>query len=428
MRGANRLSKENNVSLKNPNINTIAKSNLPLPLWEFVSLVAALMAINALAIDIMLPGLSQISEYYQLTNPNDQQLIVFSFVLGFGFPQLFFGPASDRFGRKGLLKISLIGYILAAIACAMTQSFTLMLVMRFVQGAFAAGVRVIAVSIVRDVTAGRAMARIMSLVMTVFMIVPIIAPAIGMGIMTVASWKWTFGVLAIFAGVVLVWVEIRLPETLGNEDRHELSFMRTFKNYREVLSNRTTFGYMTASGIIFGSLFAFIAASEQIFSDVFGRGDKFALWFALIAGSLAVANLTNASLVERYGMRRISHAVTVAFVLLSTANIVLMQFGGGNFFVFLTLFSLTFACFGMMGANFSAIAMEPQGKMAGTASAVYGFATTTVSAIIGEQVASRFDGSVVPILYGFAVLGLTSLIVIFITERGKLFELGAGKT
>lgn len=427
MRGANGVLKEIAVSLLNPNINTIAKSDLPLPLWEFVSLIAALMALNALAIDIMLPGLGRISEYYALSEPNDQQLIIFSYILGFGAPQLFFGPVSDRFGRKGLLKISLVGFILAAIGCALTTSFTLMLIMRFVQGVFAAGVRVIAVSIVRDATAGRAMARIMSLVMTVFMIVPIIAPAIGTGIMAVASWKWTFGVLALSAALVLIWVQIRLPETLGEEDRHELSFGRTFQNYKKVLSNRTTFGYMTASGVIFGSLFAFIGASEQIFSDVFGRGEKFALWFALIAGSLAIANLANASLVEKFGMRRMSHSVTVAFIVLSVMNILAMQFGGGNFFVFLALFSLTFACFGMMGANFSAIAMEPQGKMAGTASAVYGFATSTVSAIIGERVASRFDGSVVPILYGFAILGIVSLLVIIITERGKLFELGAGK-
>lgn len=413
---------------KNPNINTIAKANLPLPLWEFVSLIAALMALNALAIDIMLPGLGQIGEFYELTKPNDQQLIIFSYIIGFGLPQLFFGPVSDRFGRKALLKISLIGYIFAAIACAMTTSFTLMLLMRFVQGVFAAGIRVIAVSIVRDATAGRAMARIMSLVMTVFMIVPIIAPAIGSAIMAVANWKWTFGVLAISGLCVLIWVQIRLPETLNEADRNELSFTRTFKNYATVLKNRTTFGYMTASGIIFGSLFAFIGASEQIFSDVFDRGDKFALWFAIIAGSLAFANLTNASLVERFGMRRISHSVTLAFIILSLLNIVAMQYGGGNFYIFLGLFSLTFACFGMMGANFSAIALEPQGKMAGTASAAYGFATSTVSALIGKEVASRFDGSVVPILYGFAVLGFTSLLVILITERGKLFELGAGKS
>jgi len=275
------------VPNQNPNINTIAKADLPLPLWEFVSLIAALIALNALAIDIMLPGLGQIGEYYALTEPNDQQLIIFSYVIGFGVPQLFFGPLSDRFGRKGLLKLSLIGYIFAAIACAIATNFTLLLLVRFIQGVFAAGIRVIAVSIVRDVTAGRAMARIMSLVMTVFMIVPIIAPAIGSAIMSVASWKWTFGVLAISSGLVLIWAQLRLPETLGTEDRHELSVKRTFNNYGIVLSNRVTFGYMTASGIIFGSLFAFIGASEQIFSDVFGRGEQFALWFAIIAGRVS---------------------------------------------------------------------------------------------------------------------------------------------
>ena len=411
----------------NPNINTIAKSKLPMPLWEFVGMVAALMALNALAIDIMLPGLGEIGDYYSLNEPNDQQLIIFSYVIGFGVPQLFFGPVSDRFGRKRLLIFSLLGYIFAAIACGLAASFSLMLVMRFVQGVFAAGIRVIAVSIVRDVTAGRAMARIMSLVMTVFMIVPIIAPAIGTAIMSVADWKWTFGVLAIAAFIMIIWVQFRLPETLEEGDRNELRFGRTFKNYGTVLSNRTTFGYMAASGIIFGSLFAFIGASEQIFDEVFHRGDKFALWFAIIAGSLAVANFTNAAMVERYGMRRMSHSVTILFVVLSLLNVLAMQYGGQNFYVFLALFSATFACFGMMGANFSAIAMEPQGKMVGTASAAYGFATSTVSALIGANVASQFNGSVVPILMGFVVLGLTSLLAILITERGKLFELGEGK-
>jgi len=215
----------------NPNVNTLANSNLPLRPWELVCLVAALMSLNALAIDIMLPGLGQISDYYALEAANDQQLIIFSYIIGFGLPQLFFGPVSDRFGRKTLLKFTLIGYILSAIACALTQSFGVLLLMRFVQGVFAAGIRVIAVSIVRDVTAGRAMARIMSLVMTVFMIVPIIAPAIGQGIMSIANWKWTFGVLAIAGAGAWIWVHFRLPETLKPEDRNELSFKRTFENY-----------------------------------------------------------------------------------------------------------------------------------------------------------------------------------------------------
>lgn len=408
-------------------INTIATSSLPMPLWEFVSMVAALMALNALAIDIMLPGLGQISDYYQLAEPNDQQLIVFSYIIGFGVPQLFFGPVSDRYGRKSLLKYCLLGYVMAAIACAVSSNFLVLLFMRFVQGVFAAGIRVIAVSIVRDVTAGRAMARIMSLVMTVFMIVPIIAPAIGSAIMSVTNWKWTFGVLAIASILMWVWVHYRLPETLKDENRRELSLSSTFANYSIVIRNRVTFGYMTASGVIFGSLFAFIGASEQIFDEVFRRGDNFALWFAIIAGMLAVASFLNAAVVERFGMRRLSHTVTLAFLTLSCLNVFYMQYGAGNFYVFLGLFALTFGCFGMMGANFSAIAMEPQGKMVGTASAVYGFATSTVSAIIGKTVAEQFDGSVVPILWGFVVLGAASLLIILVTERGKLFEIGEGK-
>ena len=247
------------------------------------------------------------------------------------------------------------------------------------------------------------------------------------GIMAVASWKWTFGVLAIAATFMYVWVHFRLPETLKAEDRRALSLGKTFSAYAVVLRNRITFGYMTASGIIFGSLFAFIAASEQVFDEVFGRGEQFALWFSLVAGSLAVATFINARVVERYGMRRISHVVMIAFVIISLTNVLAMQFIGANFFVFLGLFSLTFGCFGMIGANFSAIAMEPQGKMAGTASAVYGFATSTVSAVIGKLVAERFDGTVVPLLWGFVVLGLASLAVIIVTERGKLFEIGVGK-
>lgn len=390
-------------------------------------MVAALMALNALAIDIMLPGLGQIGDYYQLSEPNDQQLIVFSYIIGFGVPQLFFGPISDRFGRKSLLKYCLFGYVLAAIACAISSSFTIMLLMRFVQGVFAAGIRVIAVSIVRDVTAGRAMASIMSLVMTVFMIVPIIAPAIGTAIMSVANWKWTFGVLAIASAIMWIWVHFRLPETLKDENRRVLSLRATFTNYSIVMRNRVTFGYMTASGVIFGSLFAFIGASEQIFDEVFGRGENFALWFAIIASLLAVANFLNAAVVERFGMRRLSHTVTLAFVILSCTNLFYMQYGAGNFFIFLGLFALTFACFGMMGANFSAVAMEPQGKMVGTASAAYGFATSTVSGIIGKKIADQFDGSVVPILWGFVILGIASLLIIFITERGRLFEIGEGK-
>ncbi|MEM9054695.1 MAG: multidrug effflux MFS transporter [Pseudomonadota bacterium] len=398
------------------------RPTLPLPQWELVIMVAALMSLNALAIDIMLPALSNISQHYSLSRENDQQLVIFAYIAGFGAPQLVFGPISDRYGRKGLLSICLIGYALAGVACIMTSSFITLLIMRFVQGIFASGVRVIAVSIVRDLMAGRAMARTMSLVMTVFMVVPILAPTIGAGIMLFAPWQWTFGFLSLAAALNLLWIQVRLPETLTPEDRQPLNPQQTGKAYWQVLTTRITLGYMCASGVIFGALFAFIAASEQIFTDVFEQHETFVLWFAGIALALAVSNFMNSRIVERFGMRRISHTVLLLFIALSLINVITLQTAGETLWLFYPLFCLTFGCFGMLGANFTALAMEPQGKIAGTASAAYGFASTTVSSFIGYLVAGQFNGTVAPFMMGFVVLGVASLTIIFITEGGKLFR------
>lgn len=406
----------------NPSVQTMADVKLPMPLWELVTMVAGLMALNALAIDIMLPALSDIAANYNLTRDNDQQLVIFAYVAGFGAPQLVFGPISDRYGRKGLLAICLIGYAIAGVACIITNSFGLLLLTRFIQGIFASGVRVIASSVIRDLMAGRAMARVMSLIMTVFMVVPIMAPALGAGVMLIAPWEWTFGVLVIAALGMLVWTQLRLPETLPPENRQPLNLNQTASAYWQVITTRVTFGYMAASGVIFGALFAFVASSEQIFSDGFGKEETFALWFAGVAACLAAANFTNSRIVERIGMRRISHAVLFLFLALSIANVITLLTVGEKLWLFYPLFCLTFACFGMMGANFSALALEPLGKIAGTASAAYGFATSTVASLFGFIVASRFDGTVAPVMIGFIGLGVLSLAIITFTERGKLFS------
>ena len=395
---------------------------MPMPRWELVIMVAALMSLNALAIDMMLPALGDISAHYNLQRDNDQQLVIFAYVAGFGAPQLIFGPLSDRFGRKGLLSICLIAYAIAGIGCFVTTSFSTLLAARFTQGVFASGVRVVAVSIVRDLTAGRSMARIMSLVMTVFMVVPILAPTIGAGVMLLVPWQWIFGLLSCTALLNLVWIKLRLPETLPPVRRQPISVQQTVLSYRRVLSTRVTFGYMLASGVIFGALFAFIAASEQIFTDVFHQHNTFVLWFAGIAGTLAVANFANSRIVERFGMRRISHSVLIAFIVLAVLNVVLMQVFGERLWVFYPLFCLTFGCFGMLGANFTAIAMEPQGEIAATASAAHGFASTTVASLFGFLVAGLFDGTVTPFLIGFVCLGIGSISIILVTEHGRLFQ------
>ena len=392
---------------------------------EFVALTASLMALNALAIDIMLPALDNVAEAFGILgtdgHPNNrQQLVIFAYVAGFGLPQLIFGPLSDRYGRRGILLWVLAAYTLIGAACVLAQDFWSLLTIRFVQGISAGAIRVIAVSIVRDKFEGRGMARIMSLVMTVFMVVPILAPALGQMILFVAPWQWTFGVLAIFGAIIFFWVLLRLDETLS--EPRPLSWASAGRAYLEVIKSRVTFGYMAASGVIFGSLFAYISASEQIFAEVFDREASFTFWFALIALTLSAANFTNSRLVERFGMRRLSHGALVGFILLSLILVIVMRVSGEKFVWFMPLFAMIFACFGLIGSNFNALAMEPLGKIAGTASAAYGFATTTASAAIGYLIASQYDGSVVPVIMGFFWLGLVALSLVAITERGKLFK------
>ena len=186
------------------------------------------------------------------------------------------------------------------------SNFYFLCIARLFQGVFSSGIRVIAISVVRDLTAGRAMARIMSLVMTVFMIVPIVAPVIGQGVMIVAGWKWTFGVLGLSGLVVFLWTHYRLPETLRNPSNRNIGFKSSINVFSVVLKDRVTTGYMISSSFIYAALFAFIASAEQIFNDVFNSGNLFSLWFALIAGTLALANFINFRIVDIIGMRRIS--------------------------------------------------------------------------------------------------------------------------
>ncbi|WP_084397743.1 multidrug effflux MFS transporter [Henriciella aquimarina] len=399
----------------------LARPTLPLPLWEFVGMIAAMMALNALAIDTMLPALHDIARSYSLQQENDQQLVIFAYVAGFGAPQLVFGPVSDSFGRKRVVLGCIVAYTIAAFFCMGVTSFTMLLATRFFQGIAASGIRVIAVSVVRDLMGGRAMARIMSLVMTVFMVVPILAPSVGQGVMLLASWQWTFGVLGLAGIGMFIWIWMRLPETLSADNRQPLNFKASFRAYRTVVTTRETLGYMCASGVLFGALFAYVASSEQVFRDVFDKTDTFVLWFAGIACVMSGANFMNSRIVERLGQRRVSHTVLLVFLAISSLNTVLMMTVGEKLAIFYPLFAVTFACFGMIGANFSSLAMEPLGRIAGTGSAAYGFMTTTVASFFGWMVASRFDGSVVPILEGYIGLGLTCLVIVLVTERGKLF-------
>ncbi|WP_138934964.1 multidrug effflux MFS transporter [Roseovarius arcticus] len=398
--------------------------NGKLPQWELIILIASLMALNAAAIDIFIPALQEIGNALGVEAENQRQFVITSYLAGFGAAQLIYGPLSDRYGRRPVLFFGLGLYFIAALAAAAAPTFGVLLALRAIQGIGAAATRVIAITVVRDSFGGRRMASVMSLVMMIFMAIPVIAPNIGQIIMLFGSWREISLVVALFSFVVLIWAALRLPETLHPEDRRALTVERTANAFKVVLSNRIAFGYTAASATIFGVLFGFINQAEQIYTEVYNIGPAFTLYFSAVAIFMAVSSFLNSRLVERFGMRRLSHTALIGFCLLSGLHLLLALLMGGAtpFWLFYVLVVPTFCFFGFIGTNFNALAMDPLGHVAGTASSVLGFGQTLGGGLIGAVIGYAYDGTIIPLFAGFLVLSLCSLGLVLVAERGRLFE------
>lgn len=395
---------------------------LPIGRGEFIAIAAALMAVNALAIDIMLPAMQQIGAALGVEDENQRQLVITAYVVGFGVAQLIFGPIADRFGRRGPLLFGLGIYVLAAVLAAFAPNFWLLLFMRTLQGVGAAATRVIAVSMVRDRFGGRQMAEVMSLVMMVFMIVPVIAPGAGQVILLIAEWQMIFIFMGVVAAGIALWFFLRMPETLSDENRRAFDPRTIIDGFRIVLSSRLAFCYALATALIFGGLFGFINSAQQIFIDIYALGVWFPVLFAVLASMMAISSFLNSRLVGRFGMRGLSHFALLGYIAATTIWIGWALIAPMPLIAFVGLFGAAMFMFGWIGPNFNALAMEPLGHVAGTASSVLGFLQTLGGGLIGAFIGLSFDGTVVPLAIGFFVSGVGGLILVLIGENGRLFQ------
>jgi DHA1 family bicyclomycin/chloramphenicol resistance-like MFS transporter len=388
---------------------------------EFVMLIAALMAMTALSIDTMLPALPAIGRNLHVAHPNDRQWVITAFMLGFGAGQIVHGPLSDRFGRRPVLLVGLSLGVICNIVAAATTTFPLLLVARVAAGIATASGRVLAVSIVRDRFIGDAMARVMSLAAIVFMIVPIAAPNLGQLILLIAPWRWIFYILAIAGLLLLGWIAWRLPETLHPQYRLPLSFARLGEGFRYVLTDRLALGYTAASTLMQSCMFGFLLSVQQIFETEFRAPHLFASAFSVIAITMAAAAFANSRIVTRFGARAISHRAAIAFTVIAALHLIVALTGRETIVSFILLQALMISCFGLAGANFSAIAMEHMGRLAGTAASVQGFVQTVGGTLIGATIGAAFNGTTVPLYIGFTACGLLTIAAIAIAERGRLF-------
>lgn len=388
---------------------------------EFVALVASMMAMTALSIDAMLPALPAIGAALGIVDPNDRQWVVSAFMLGFGAAQILHGPLSDRFGRRPVLFASLAAGVMFNLVAAVAESFPVLVAARVAGGMATASSRVLAVSIVRDCFAGAQMARVMSLATIVFLAAPVLAPAIGQAILLIAPWPWIFVFLAAVGAGVLGWAMLRLPETLPRERRLPLSLGRLALGFRTVLTNRTAIGYTVAATLLQGSLFGFILSVQQIFEQTFAAPALLAPLFAAVAGTMAVAAFLNSRIVVGLGPRWVSHRALVAYLACAALHLAISLAGHETLASFAVLQAAMMGSFALASANFSALAMEPMGRLAGTASSVQGLIQTVGGALIGVMIGQSFDGSTVPLYAGATLCALTALGVIGAADRRLLF-------
>jgi DHA1 family bicyclomycin/chloramphenicol resistance-like MFS transporter len=388
---------------------------------EMTVMLAALMALNSLAIDAMVPALPNIGRSLHVVHQNRQQLVVIAYFVGFGSTQLVWGPLADRFGRKPILAAGLILYSGFALLCGIAWSFEVLIGARLCQGASAAVTRVLVIAMVRDLFEAEEMARVMSLVSMVFMVMPVLAPNLGQLILTVGSWQAIFLVLAGYGILMLVWSSTRLPETLHPEYRRSLYLVEIGRAIRATMTDTRSRGYTLALTVSSGCLIAYISSIQQIVADAFHEGRYIGLVFAAVAAPMALASWTNSRVVGRFGLRRVGHLAAAAFALIAVAHMALAFAGGETLGSFIVLQALTMCCFAFTSANLSTLAMTNMAAIAGTASSVQGIIWTIGGAAIGFLIGAGFDGTVVPFVVGTGACAIIGFIGVVLTEPRRLF-------
>ena len=399
----------------------VSSSHSPMGFPEFVAAIACIMALNPMAMDIMLPGLPDIGAAFGISDGNRIQQVLSVYIFGFGVGQFVMGPLSDRFGRRAVLVDGMAVYFIASILAILAPSFETLLLARMLQGLGTSATRVIAISIVRDCYTGRRMAGVMSLVMMVFIAVPAIAPSFGQAVLLVSQWRGVFVVLMLYGAATLIWSALRMPETLPASERKSLAIRDVLDAYRQTVTNRQTLGYALAAGAVQGALFAFVFSAEQLFTEVLKLGPYFPLAFAGCAIGIMLSAFLNARYVGRFGMRIISHGALTAFVVVAAIMLVAAKTDMLPFPVFEGLAACMMFLFGLMFANFTALAMGPQGHIAGTASSLFGTITTLIGGGVGFAIGQSYNGTLVPFATGFFLCALSSLAVVLWVEKGRLF-------
>lgn len=388
----------------------VLRPSRPLPFAELVLLLAALMSMMAFSIDSILPALPELAGRFTPDDVSRAQLVVSAFVLGTGIGQFFIGPFSDSFGRRPALVLGVALFVAGALGARHAGSLEMLLGFRFVQGLGAAASRIVSQAVMRDLFSGRAQARVGSLVFSFFVVVPAVAPLIGQQIIARTGWQGLFTTYGWLGAFVLAWFLLRQPETLPPENRRPFRLGRILTAMWEVLRTPVALRYLIVATLAFGQLMAYISSAQEIYVTALGAGSRFPLYFAGVALISGLSGFLNARLVMRLGMRPMASWAFASQIVFATALWGLWASGAagalpqtGQLWLFV-LWSVTlFFMNGLTFGNITALAMEPLGHIAGTASAVIGALSSIFAVVIAAPIGLAFNGTPGPLLLGVAI-------------------------
>jgi len=399
-----------------------AESRFPMGEREFIFLLAMMQALQALAIDAMLPALGVISNDLGVSDPNRRQLIVGVFLIGIGLGALLPGALADRYGRRPVIFGCMAFYILPMAACAVVTEFNTLVALRGIQAVGCSGLAVVPAAIIRDRFEGDRMARLQSLIAVIFMTVPMLAPTLGQAVLLFAGWRWIFGLMALLGMVVATWAWFRLPETLRPENRQPIRPKVIAVNMSAVLTTREAIGYVLASAVMMAGIWGYINSSQQLIAEHFGAGESFPYIFGALALAMAAANLINSRIVERFGTRRVSHTGLFVFIVVAIAQVWWAHNPNQTLWQFAPLMAISMGLIGFMSANFSAIALQPFGRTAGAAASVQAFLRTMIAALAGAAIGQAYDGTAAPLAWSLLAAGVIALVLVLFSEHGRLFR------
>lgn len=376
---------------------------------EFVGFLATISATTALGIDMIIPAFGDVRAAFGLPADSTQvALTITVYFLGLSLAQVFYGPLTDRFGRKPVLLVGLVFYSAGAIASAAAPGLAWLLVSRLLWGIGAAGPRVLMMAIARDVYGGDRLAKVLSLVAAVFMVVPALAPIIGQLVLSVSNWRVVFGAPLVLTIALMLWTVLRLDETLPQSARRPLTLNRTIQALRAVVADRTALGYSLALMFDFASFASFLASTELLFDRVYDRSSQFPIFFGAMSALMGITAFSGSKLVGRFGAQPMILTLFKITLVASATMFAVSIAGGGapNLWLWFGLLTIANSLRALVNPLAGSEAMQSMGDLAGTAASVVGTISMGGGALLAAITDRFIRDSVTPLSAAYVLFGL----------------------